>query len=132
MSDEFFRTRMGAKFYESDVPRIATALEAIASTLSTETRITCSAKDCEELVSGLCGTHARELQDVWVVTDRANEGDPVVFANVDKLMEFFHDLIKLRNEMVLDDQAKLRAWRNHNITRPLTLCGVRCVRVGVR
>ena len=34
MSDEFFRTRMGAKFYESDVPRIAAALERIANALN--------------------------------------------------------------------------------------------------
>ena len=33
MSDEFFKTRMGRKFYEADVPRIATALESIASEL---------------------------------------------------------------------------------------------------
>jgi hypothetical protein len=35
MSDDFFRTRMGVKFYESDVPRIATALESIAKSLAT-------------------------------------------------------------------------------------------------
>jgi len=33
MSDEFFRTMMGRKFYESDVPRVAKALERIADAL---------------------------------------------------------------------------------------------------
>lgn len=30
MSAEFFQTRMGKKFYEADVPRLANALEQIA------------------------------------------------------------------------------------------------------
>jgi len=36
MSDEFFRTKMGHKFYEADVPRIARALEDIAKKLSSK------------------------------------------------------------------------------------------------
>jgi hypothetical protein len=34
MSIEFFNTRMGRKFYESDVPRIAKALERIADAMT--------------------------------------------------------------------------------------------------
>jgi uncharacterized coiled-coil protein SlyX len=34
MGPEFFQTAMGRKFYESDVPRIAAALEQIATALS--------------------------------------------------------------------------------------------------
>lgn len=34
MSDEFFKTRMGHKFYEHDVPRIADALEKIGEALA--------------------------------------------------------------------------------------------------
>lgn len=33
MSDDFFRTLMGRKFYEDDVPKIASALECIAKSL---------------------------------------------------------------------------------------------------
>ena len=33
MSIEFFQTHMGRKFYEADVPRIANALERIATAL---------------------------------------------------------------------------------------------------
>ncbi len=35
---DFFQTRMGQKFYEADVPRIAKALERIADALEAQNR----------------------------------------------------------------------------------------------
>lgn len=40
MSTEFFRTRMGQKFYEADVPRIAKSLERLAEAMEKQNELT--------------------------------------------------------------------------------------------
>lgn len=140
MSDEFFRTRLGAKFYESDVPRIATALETIARAMTADVapvyKFRCSAKDCEEPVTGLCATHARELQHAWVIHDE--DGDDFhVIASIEGVLAFFNrqadaDEEKHGTSIGADaSRFKLTQWRNKNTATPLTLYGWRCVRVTV-
>lgn len=87
--DEFARTRRGAKFFDGDVPRIATALEKIASELdrrNTEKALVtdvgpsdvedgdrfrrwCDVEECEErAVLHRCKHHAKSFVEmVWIV-----------------------------------------------------------------
>jgi len=39
MGPEFFQTMMGRKFYEADVPRVASALERIAAAMEEANRL---------------------------------------------------------------------------------------------
>jgi len=55
MSADFFQTRMGQKFYTSDVPRIAKALEDIAEELK-------RANDLKEAEAGKKDPVAEALQ----------------------------------------------------------------------
>jgi len=48
MTIQFFQTRMGAKFYEADVPRIARALERIADGLDKKADAAPKCIDCGE------------------------------------------------------------------------------------
>lgn len=44
---QFFETRMGQKFYTSDVPRIATALERIATALEKQPKVYRECANCD-------------------------------------------------------------------------------------
>jgi hypothetical protein len=50
MTIQFFQTRMGAKFYEVDVPRIARALERIADGLNKKTDAAPTCIDCGQQI----------------------------------------------------------------------------------
>jgi hypothetical protein len=72
---QFFQTRMGTRFYEADVPRIANALERIAAALEARTprepetipeqktgeSLCCDDPDCPDKDGEARAQHAREM-----------------------------------------------------------------------
>lgn len=68
---EFYKTMMGKKFFEGDVPRLVGALEKIATALDgpEPTRSICEIEECEERVSTMCARHTVENTDGAMVVD---------------------------------------------------------------
>jgi hypothetical protein len=66
---DFHQTRMGQTFFESTMPRIAKALERIATKLEAKEPIRCNCKGC------ICGVHYVNQIDADDVTKAMRESE---------------------------------------------------------
>lgn len=103
---EFHETRMGRKFYESDVPRIADALDKIA-------RIASSIDEAGAIAGIAAAARAGEsviVEQVWIITDLERHSEPpVVKANGQSARMLIRELLEERSIIKLW-LKKLEAW----------------------